>query len=116
MLNPQMIQGFVENTLDNYLNMVVLFALIVFLTINAREMMHSLIIGWFIKIFKQYKPRDVLRIDGELWYLDHLNSYRIKFLLVVDMDDDFIILSKEEMSIEYSQFLKSKIRRVGTFR
>jgi len=116
MFSPEIIQGFVQNTLDSYINIVVMFVLIVFITVNLKEMTHSLIIGWFIKVFKQYKPRDILKIDGEYWYLDHLNSYRIKFLKVIDIDTDNIVLSKEEMSIEYSQFLKSKIIRIGSFR
>ena len=115
MFNPEMIQGFIDNTLDNYVNLIVLFILVIFISVNLKEMIHSLIIGWFIKAFKQYKPRDIIRIDGELWYLDHLNSYRVKFLKVIDIDDCNIVLSKEELSIEYSQFLKSKIRRVSCF-
>lgn len=111
-----MIQQFVSSTIDNYLNMIIMFILIIFVTVNAKDMAHNLIIGIFIKVFKSYQQRDILKIDGKEWFVDHLNSYRIKFLEVIEIDQDTIILSKVEMSIAYTIFLKSKIIRCGSFR
>lgn len=117
MVSPIMIEDFVKNIVNSYLNILIIFVLVVLVTSNLKDMTVNYIIGCFIKIFKSYRPRDILEINGKNYYIDNLNTYRIKFLKVVKFDNDNveITLSREELSIGYSVFLKMKIIRVGRF-
>ena len=96
---------------------VVLFMIYILIKRNFADMAYNSNIGKFIKMFKSYKTRDILHIDGKDWYVDNLNSYRIKFLEVLEWDkkEGTIKLSDNELSIMYSVFLKMKIHRKGHF-
>lgn len=119
MFNPEYIRNSIENALGSYFIIGgIVFIIMVFLTVNLKDTVHNVIIGWGFKWKKNYKLRDIIKYNNERWYIDNLNGIRIKFLLVIEWEEgtEFIILSKEELTMTYHLFQKSPIRKVGSFR
>jgi len=97
------------------IGVVVAFLLVVAVSKNLVNMAWSFNIGLSLKLTKKYRCGDIIKYNSNDWCLDHMNTYRIKFKQVIDFDDKYIILSNEELSISYVDFLKMKILRVSHF-
>jgi hypothetical protein len=109
-------------TITSYDNVMVIIGVIVaffFIVIIAKILpnrVQLIIAGINFKISKLYGCGDIIKINGESWYIDHMNTYRITFRKVVDWDTsdkEVKMNKKEDLSIDYITFLKMKIHRLG---
>jgi len=84
---------------------------------NIPDIAHNYIIGMCFKWKKNYCPRDIMEINKEKWYIDHMNSLDIKFLTVIEWDPHGgeIILGTREMVKTYHEFQKSARIKLGNF-
>jgi len=101
------------------LGILVAFFFIVIVSRIIPNRVQLFLAGVSIKIAKKYVCRDILKINGGEWYIDHLNTYRIVFSKVIEWNktERWIKLDQDvDLSIDYITFLKMKIHRLGNCR
>ena len=92
---------------------IVAFLFIIAISKNIPDIIHNLIIGWSIKLFKKYQIGDVFTYGDKDWVLFKLNGINLTFKHIVSRVEGGVTTSKRKKTLQYAKFIKDSIETTG---